>query len=73
MTNAHFPPSLQLVEMGYDAVIHDVDMVWTTDPRELWLTDPELGGDVRLSAVPLSKNDIRPLDSNHGCVEPTHG
>jgi hypothetical protein len=48
-------------------------MVWTTDPRELWLTDPELGGDVRLSAVPLSKNDIRPLDSNHGCVEPTHG
>jgi hypothetical protein len=38
---------VQLVEMGYDAVLHDVDMVWTTDPRELWLTDPELGGDVR--------------------------
>jgi hypothetical protein len=60
--------------MGYDAVIHDVDMVWTTDPRELWLTDPELGGDVRLSRRPLRiTHGIRPVDSNHGRVEPTHG
>lgn len=30
----------QLSEMGYDVILHDVDLVWKREPRDALLYDP---------------------------------